>query len=136
MPRSGAAILRLVATDDHSTPVAGVEVDAEVSRLLTMQQQVQCDVYHMKAYVRFRKVVDGSVEHYIAWHQPDHPILPLAAPFFCGTVCFSALVDPHAGGVGPLGWGDHQLRPGSDAAGGAERRCVGDGLANLLRGDV
>ncbi|MCS6327920.1 MAG: DUF4130 domain-containing protein [Nitrospira sp.] len=71
-----------MATDDHSTPVAGVEVDAEVSRLLTMQQQVQCDVYHMKAYVRFRKVVDGSVEHYIAWHQPDHPILPLAAPFF------------------------------------------------------
>ena len=59
-----------------------IEVDSEVGRLLTMQRQVQRDVYHMKAYVRFRKIVEGADEHYLAWHQPDHPILPLAAPFF------------------------------------------------------
>jgi DNA polymerase len=59
-----------------------IEVDTEVGRLLTMRRQVQRDVYHMKAYVRFRKIVDGSEEHYVAWHQPDHPVLPLAAPFF------------------------------------------------------
>ena len=59
-----------------------IEVDADVARLLTMQRQVQRDAYRMKAFVRFRKIADESGDHYVAWHQPDHPVLPLAIPFF------------------------------------------------------
>ena len=61
---------------------AAIEVDDEIARLLAMQRQVQRDAYRMKAFVRFRKVADASGDHYIAWHQPDHPVLPLAVPFF------------------------------------------------------
>ncbi|HET9845726.1 MAG TPA: UdgX family uracil-DNA binding protein [Nitrospira sp.] len=74
-----SVLWRLTSTDPH---LLAVEVDADVSRLLSMQRQVQRDVYHMKAFVRFRRVTDGPADHYIAWHQPDHPVLPLAAHFF------------------------------------------------------
>jgi DNA polymerase len=36
----------------------------------------------MHAFVRFRRVETEAGEHFIAWHQPDHPLLELAAPFF------------------------------------------------------
>jgi uracil-DNA glycosylase len=74
-----SVLWRMTSTEPR---LLAVEVDPQVSRLLTMQRQVQRDVYHMKAFVRFRRVADGSADHYIAWHQPDHPVLPLAAPFF------------------------------------------------------
>jgi DNA polymerase len=70
---------RLATTEPR---LLAIEVDREVARLLTMQRQVERDVYHMKAYVRFKKITVGSEEHYVAWHQPDHPVLPLAIPFF------------------------------------------------------
>ena len=59
-----------------------IEVDDEVRTLLQMQRQVHRDTYRMKAFVRFRKVSDVAGERYVAWHQPDHDVLPLAAPFF------------------------------------------------------
>lgn len=59
-----------------------IEVDDEVRLLLRMQRQVYRDTYHMKSFVRFRRVADTAGEHYVAWHQPDHDVLPLAAPFF------------------------------------------------------
>jgi probable DNA metabolism protein len=74
-----SVLYRLTTTEPR---LLAVEVDEEVARLLAMQRQVQRDVYRMKAFVRFRKVAGESAEHYIAWHQPDHPVLPLAVPFF------------------------------------------------------
>jgi DNA polymerase len=59
-----------------------IEVDDEVGTLLKMQRQVQRDTYRMKAFVRFRRHSDVGGEYYVAWHQPDHAVLPLAAPFF------------------------------------------------------
>ncbi len=74
-----SVLWRLTSTEPR---LLAVEVDREVSRLLKMQRQVQRDVYHMKAFVRFRQITDGAGAQYVAWHQPDHPVLPLAAPFF------------------------------------------------------
>ncbi|MCC2641329.1 MAG: Uracil glycosylase superfamily protein [Nitrospira sp.] len=74
-----SVLWRLTSTEPR---LLAIEVDGEVARLLSMQRQVQRDSYHMKAFVRFRKVVDEAGDHYIAWHQPDHPVLPLAIPFF------------------------------------------------------
>lgn len=60
-----------------------VEVDSDVNELVRMEQQVRRDEHKMHAFVRFRRVEepDGD-EHFIAWYQPQHRILELAAPFF------------------------------------------------------
>lgn len=59
-----------------------VEVDPEVAALLRMRQQVRHDTHKMTAFVRFRRVEHEDGERYVAWHRPDHRVLPLAAPFF------------------------------------------------------
>lgn len=85
-----------------------IEIDTDVANLRTLEQQVRRDLHKMHAFVRFRKVepdamdeanpftpapepsvADGAAgaaglhpEHFVAWYQPDHRILPLAAPFF------------------------------------------------------
>ncbi len=59
-----------------------VEVDADVSAMLRLVQQIKRDEHKMHAFVRFRKIVDEAGEQFIAWYEPAHRILPLAAPFF------------------------------------------------------
>lgn len=64
-----------------------VEVDEDVARLKQFEAQIRRDLHKMHAFVRFRKVDEpgaqgGAREHFIAWYQPDHRILHLAAPFF------------------------------------------------------
>ncbi len=58
-------------------------VDDDVYLANRMRQQVGRDLHRMHAFVRFRAVEgDQQRPHYIAWHRPDHYIVPLAAPFF------------------------------------------------------
>jgi probable DNA metabolism protein len=59
-----------------------VSVDRDVNELVRMEQQVRQDEHKMHAFVRFRKVEQGGEEHFIAWYEPQHRILQLAAPFF------------------------------------------------------
>ena len=83
-----------------------IEIDNDVARMRQMEQQVRRDLHKMHAFLRFRKLLPdamdeanpfltantgtsaGSVtavdtaEHFVAWYQPDHRILPLAVPFF------------------------------------------------------
>ena len=59
-----------------------VTTDNDVYRLTTFEKQVRRDAHKAKAFVRFRKVLDGKQEHFIAWHRPDHRILRIVAPFF------------------------------------------------------
>ena len=60
-----------------------LESDPDISELLQLRAQVRRDLHKMHAFVRFRKVTGPEgVEHYVAWYQPDHRILALAAPFF------------------------------------------------------
>lgn len=66
-----------------------VHTDDDVHLMGQMEKAVRRDVHKMKAFVRFRKVDGGSnrggsnqAERYVAWHRPDHWIVPLAAPFF------------------------------------------------------
>jgi probable DNA metabolism protein len=56
--------------------------DDDIHRMNLMQKAVHRDSHKMKAFVRFRKVVDGAEEYFIAWHRPDHRIVRLVAPFF------------------------------------------------------
>jgi len=56
--------------------------DPLMQRLLTMEKAVRRDAHKTKAFVRFQSVQDEEGEHFIAWHQSDHDVLPLVAPFF------------------------------------------------------
>lgn len=64
-----------------------VAVDPDVYQFLAMEKSVRRDAHKMTAFVRFRKQVvtapDGSPQDcYIAWHRPDHRVVPLVASFF------------------------------------------------------
>jgi len=56
--------------------------DPDVAALRARVAAVRRDEHKMHAFVRFRRVVDDGREHFVAWHRPDHHIVPLAAPFF------------------------------------------------------
>ncbi|QEG24959.1 UdgX family uracil-DNA binding protein [Mariniblastus fucicola] len=67
----------------HEQPqLLDIETDDDVIQLTRMEKQVRRDAHKMKAFVRFRKVIQDGVEHFIAWHQPDHRIVRKVAPFF------------------------------------------------------
>ena len=59
-----------------------VEVDRDVAELGRLVQQVRRDEHKMHAFVRFRRVESEDGEHFVAWYEPAHRILALAAPFF------------------------------------------------------
>ena len=57
--------------------------DPLVTRFAKMEAEVRRDNHKMKAFVRFKRTVDDDgQEHFIAWHNPDHPIVEYVAPFF------------------------------------------------------
>lgn len=70
---------RITHGEHHLLSVA---VDEDVHALLMMEKAVRRDRHKMTAFVRFKKLVDESGEHYVAWYQPDHFSLRLALPHF------------------------------------------------------
>ncbi len=56
--------------------------DPDVALLRARVQAVRRDEHKMHAFVRFRRTEGPDGEHFVAWHRPDHYIVPLAAPFF------------------------------------------------------
>ncbi len=75
-------LYRLLWRLQNNRELMRVEVDADVSALLRLVQQIKRDEHKMHAFVRFRRIADESGEQFIAWYEPAHRILPLAAPFF------------------------------------------------------
>lgn len=73
------ALWRLATDAPH---LMRMETDPVMHQLFAMEKAIRRDVHKTKAFVRFRRVEDALGEHFIAWHRPDHPILPLVAPFF------------------------------------------------------
>jgi uracil-DNA glycosylase len=59
-----------------------IEVDDDVRSLALMCKAVQTDVYKMRAFVRFRRVLHEVKERYIAWYRPDHHTLEANEKFF------------------------------------------------------
>jgi probable DNA metabolism protein len=67
----------------HGEPeLLEVIVDNDVIHARRMEKAVTHDAHKAKAFVRFRRIEDQDGERFIAWHRPDHRILPLVAPFF------------------------------------------------------
>jgi DNA polymerase len=56
--------------------------DVDVRRVTDMAAQVRRDEHKMRAFVRFTPVAETAGTRYVAWYEPDHPIVRHAAPFF------------------------------------------------------
>jgi uracil-DNA glycosylase len=60
-----------------------VASDKVVNLLGDMARSVRRDSHKMKAFVRFKSIVDDSgLERFAAWFEPDHYVLERTAPFF------------------------------------------------------
>lgn len=59
-----------------------LEIDDDIAEFRRLEHQVKRDLHKMHAFVRFRKIHTEGGEQFIAWYEPDHRILELAAPFF------------------------------------------------------
>ncbi len=56
--------------------------DPDVLRLRALVREIDHCIEHVHAFVRFRRVQDDGGERFVAFYRPEHPVLPLAAPFF------------------------------------------------------
>ncbi len=71
--------LRIRAGERH---LLEVDIDPDVARLHSMRRAVEKDIYRMRAFVRFRKVVDAEGERFVAWYPPEHRTLDANGSFF------------------------------------------------------
>jgi probable DNA metabolism protein len=80
-----SALWRLTHGEPHLLDVA---TDDDTYALSAMEKAVRRAAHKTKAFVRFRKLEAGQAgdtddqERYVAWHRPEHRVLPLVAPFF------------------------------------------------------
>jgi uracil-DNA glycosylase len=56
--------------------------DPDVALVTAMARAVRRDEHKMHAFVRFREIGREQKAHYVAWFEPEHHIVELAAPFF------------------------------------------------------
>lgn len=59
-----------------------VATDPDVAEVAAMAKAVHHDEHKMHAFVRFREIGREQKAHYVAWFEPEHHIVELAAPFF------------------------------------------------------
>lgn len=73
------ALWRLTHGEPH---LFDLSTDPLVHKLNHMAKAIGRDAHKAKAFVRFRLLKMDDDDYYIAWHKPDHLILPIVAPFF------------------------------------------------------
>jgi len=82
-PERWGLLYRVLWRLTHDEPrLMQVPTDDDMHRLLMMEKAVRRDAHKMKAFVRFREIIQNGEKHYIAWHRPDHFVLRKIAPFF------------------------------------------------------
>ncbi len=59
-----------------------IATDPDVVRLQAMAKAIRRDEHKMHAFVRFREIGREPKSRYVAWFEPEHHIVELAAPFF------------------------------------------------------
>ncbi len=74
------ALWRLTHGEPH---LLKLHTDRLMHKLYDMEKAVRRDAHKTKAFVRFRTTQDeDGTEHFVAFHRPDHCVLPLVAGFF------------------------------------------------------
>jgi DNA polymerase len=129
-PHRHALLYRLawrIAAGDAD--VLGHETDPDVRRARQLEKAVRRDVHKMHAFVRFRAVPD-TPDTFVAWYEPDHFVVDMAAPFFMRRFAGMrwAIVTPYRsaawdGASLAMGeGGDRAAMPSSDAGEALWRR--------------
>jgi DNA polymerase len=59
-----------------------VATDPDVAEISAMAKAVHHDEHKMHAFVRFREIGREQKSYFVAWFEPEHHIVELAAPFF------------------------------------------------------
>jgi probable DNA metabolism protein len=59
-----------------------VATDPDVAQVVAMASAVHREQDRMQSVVRFREIGREQKSHYVAWFEPEHHIVELAAPFF------------------------------------------------------
>jgi uracil-DNA glycosylase len=81
-PNRFALLYRLLWRLRTNHELLEVATDPDVIQLNAMAKAVRRDEHKMHAFVRFREIGRERESHYVAWFEPEHYIVELAAPFF------------------------------------------------------
>jgi uracil-DNA glycosylase len=81
-PQRFAILYRLLWRLRSNHDLLSVASDPDISQVWAMAKAVHRDEHKMHAFVRFREIGREQKSHYVAWFEPEHHIVELAAPFF------------------------------------------------------
>jgi DNA polymerase len=81
-PERFAILYRLLWRLHANHDLLQAATDADVALVTAMARAVHRDEHKMHAFVRFREVGREHKSHFVAWFEPEHHIVELAAPFF------------------------------------------------------
>jgi uracil-DNA glycosylase len=81
-PERFAILYQLLWRLRNNHDLLDVATDPDVAQVAAMAKAVRRDEHKMHAFVRFREVGRERESHFIAWFEPEHHIVELAAPFF------------------------------------------------------
>ncbi len=81
-PQRFAVLYRLLRRLKKHHDLLDVATDPDIMQVTAMAKAVHRDEHKMHAFVRFREIGREQKAHYVAWFEPEHHIVELAAPFF------------------------------------------------------
>ena len=81
-PRRFGLLYRLLWRLKSHHDLLDVATDPDVAELAALLRAVRRDEHKMHAFVRFREIGREPNSRYVAWFEPEHHIVELAAPFF------------------------------------------------------
>ncbi|MBV9560127.1 MAG: UdgX family uracil-DNA binding protein, partial [Bradyrhizobium sp.] len=81
-PARFARLYRLLWRLKSHHDLLEIATDPDVAEVNAMARAVRRDEHKMHAFVRFREVGRDPKSHFVAWFEPEHHIVELAAPFF------------------------------------------------------
>ncbi|WBH16957.1 UdgX family uracil-DNA binding protein [Sphingomonas radiodurans] len=81
-PERFALLYTLLARLRRETGLIEDHADPLVRRLEGLAKHVRRDIHKMRAFLRFREVIDDGTSRYVAWFEPDHHIVRANAAFF------------------------------------------------------
>ncbi|MEH2556804.1 putative DNA metabolism protein [Bradyrhizobium algeriense] len=81
-PERFALLYRLLCRLRIHHDLLELATDPDVAEVAAMAKAVRRDEHKMHAFVRFREIGREHKSHFVAWFEPEHHIVELAAPFF------------------------------------------------------
>ncbi len=81
-PERFALLYRLLWRLRKNPRLMDVSTDMDVARVQSLAKEVRRDEHKMHAFVRFREFGRDDDFRFVAWFEPTHHIVELAAPFF------------------------------------------------------